>query len=114
MYDESNPSSITGTITQPDNPDFIKPEFKTVSVTLTTSKLYVNWLMNLQTCPCYQYIIETFYLTNEGYKLIDRHFSFPEDNKYEFSYNFKGEHKITVTCNAISNETITETYFKAC
>ena len=114
LYDESNPFSVKGTIIQPDTPDFEKPEFKAIFVSLTTTKLTVSWYMKLETSPCYQYQIETSYLTNEGYKLVENHIAFPEESIYELSSNFKGEYKITVTCNAISNESVSKAYLRAC
>jgi len=64
LYDSSNPSSVTGTINQPDTPNFNKPVIKSIIVTLTTSLMSINWIIDSKSCLCYQYQIQILYIFN--------------------------------------------------
>ena len=74
-YDSTHPSSITGTITQPETPTFPRTVFKTFSVSLSQTKLTVSWTVDPTSCPCYQYLIEVYKVSeNKGYALTLHHY----------------------------------------
>ena len=109
LYDESNPKSVTGTITQPELPDFEKPVITSLSADITSSKLTIYWNYDSKKCPCYQYHIEI----SQNNKKLHSFLSYrPEVLKYEYSSNFKGTYKITLTCDAISNESASKSITK--
>ena len=109
LYDESNPKSVTGTITQPELPDFEKPVITSLSADITSSKLTIYWNYDSKKCPCYQYHIDI----SQNNKKLHSYLSYrPEILKYEYSSNFKGTYKITLTCDAISNESASKSITK--
>ena len=57
LYDASNPERITGTIKQPENPDFKEPKFNYVDVDLKVNALTVKWNIDSTSTPCYNYKI---------------------------------------------------------
>ena len=115
LYDASNPERITGTIKQPENPDFEEPKFNSVDVDLKVNALTVKWNIDSTSTPCYNYKIDISYKSGGEYKLVHNYVSYkPEDSEYVYksSTNFKGYYQIKVTCVAISNKSITETLYK--
>ena len=108
-YDESHPTSITGTFTQPDNPDFEEPSFKSVNVTLTTTKMTINWSMDSKTSPCFKFILDIYSNNSPVYSLIKNvKITRPEVRAYSYSSVFKGKYRIDLQCNSISNINIFE------
>ena len=116
LYDESNPSSITGTIKQPDSPEFNKAEFKSFTTTVTNTEINVNWSMDSKTCPCYMYQIQIMLLydtSNHLYKTIQNYRTYkPEDNNYSYISNFKGSYTIILTCYDICGDSSFKTTTK--
>ena len=108
--DESKPSRITATITQPETPpDLTSPSFKSVDVILTTTKFTINWSIDSKASPCYQYHLHIYQSNNSiKYEKITR----PEVRTYSYTSVFKGEYKIQLYCNAISNYSIVKTIYK--
>ena len=103
LYDSSNPSSVTGTIKQPDTPDFTKPKFKSATATLTSSKLSLTWSMDSKSCPCYEYEITIQSVTTSGNKTIHTYItSRPEVTNYSYSSTFKGQYLIIIKAKSIS------------
>ena len=107
-YDESNPSYVIGTIKQPDTPSFTKPSFKSYSVTLTSTKLTINWSIDPKSCPCYEYEIKVQVGTQTGLKTIHTNtISRPEQTSYTYSSTFSGVYVALVTAKSISMEQAT-------
>ena len=108
--DESKPSRITATITQPETPpDLTSPSFKSVDVILTTTKFTINWSIDSKASPCYQYHLHIYQSNNSiKFEKITR----PEVRTYSYTSVFKGEYKIQLYCNAISNYSIVKTIYK--
>ena len=113
-YDASKPSSITATITQPASPpDFTNPSFKSVVVTLTNTKFTISWSVDSKASPCFQYHVHLYQSNSSGYSLIKyEKITRPEIRSYSYTSVFKGEYKIELYCNAISQGYITKTIFK--
>jgi len=112
-YDESNPSSVTGTIKQPDSPDFAKPSFKSFTATLTASRLSINWSIDTKSCPCYEYEITVSLKATSGNKVIHTYItSRPETTSYAYSSTFKGTYLINIKAKSISKVDITSTLTK--
>ena len=112
-YDSNNPKNVKGTIKQPSTPDFTKPSFSYVLALLNSQTMIINWEMDVKATPCYQYQIQIFYYTNGGYKKMHTYIlNKPEEKKYIYNNYFNGKYQITVTCNAISNESISKTINK--
>lgn len=113
-YDASIPSSITGSIKQPDTPSFAKPSFKSTSATLTSTKMTINWSIDSKSCPCYEYEITVQLKVTSGNKNIHTYItSRPEESSYIYSSTFKGTYLITIKAKSISkveiSSTLTET-----
>ena len=103
-YDASHPSSVTGTITQPDIPNFAEPSFNSVDIVLTTTKMTINWSMDSKTPPCYNFIIDIYSYNSPNYSLIKRvKITRPELRTYSFTSVFKGKYRVDIECHAISN-----------
>ena len=103
---DSNKSSITGTIIQPESPDFTQPSIKSLDVTLTTTKMTINWSMDSKTSPCYQYILNIYIYNsqNNSYSLIKNvKITRPEEKTYSFTSVFKGQYRLQFRCDSISN-----------
>ena len=110
-YDESRPSSIIATITQPETPpDLAVPSFKSVDLILTTTKLTINWTLDSKTSPCYQYHINIFHSSKF---LKSEKITRPEVRTYSYTSVFKGEYQIQLICNAISGFTTSKSISKA-
>lgn len=113
-YDEGRPSSVTATIKQPSTPEgFISPSFKSFDVTLTKTKLTINWTMDSKTSPCYQYHVHVKKKDSSGeiwvqYEQITR----PEVKTYSLTQVFKGDYIIKLYCNAISDQSVVKTINK--
>ena len=115
LYDASNPERITGTIKQPENPDFEEPKFNSVDVDLKVNALTIKWNIDSTSTPCYNYKIDINYKSGGVYKLVHNYVSYkPEESEYVYksSTEFKGYYQIKVTCEAISNKSITEIKYK--
>ena len=109
-YDESRPSSIIATITQPETPpDLTVPSFKSVDLILTTTKLTINWTLDSKTSPCYQYYINIFHSSKF---LKSEKITRPEIRTYSYTSVFKGEYQIQLICNAISGFTTNKSVSK--
>ena len=107
VYDSSNPSSVTGTIKQPDSPNFTKPSFKSVSATLTSSILTIIWRIDPKSCPCYEYEITVQIVASSGRKTIHTYItSRPEQTSYIYSSTFKGSYLINIKAKSISKEDV--------
>ena len=103
-YDASKSSFITGSFTQPDNPNFAEPSFKSVDVTLTTTKMTINWSMDSKTPPCYKFILDIYSYNSPNYSLIKRvKITRPELKTYSYTSVFKGKYRVDIECHAISN-----------
>ena len=101
---DANIVPITGTITQPDSPDFTQPSVKSLDVTLTTSKMTINWSMDSKTSPCFEYILNIYSYNQPEYSLIKSvKITRPEEKTYSFNSVFKGQYSIDFRCNSISN-----------
>jgi len=104
-YDASNPSSVTGTINQPDSPSFIKPKFKSVTVTLTKTRLTINWSIDPKSCPCYEYEITVKQMSASGGKVVHTYItSRPEQTSYVYSSSFSGTYLIVIIGKSISKD----------
>lgn len=106
-YDSTHPPSVTGTITQPETPSFTKSKFSSISISLSQTKLTVSWSIDPTSCPCYQYFIEIYKLSENGasYSLIhSKTTSRPEIQSYTYTAVFKGTYLAYLTCYSISNE----------
>ena len=104
-YDSSNPSSVTGTIKQPDTPSFSTPSFKSATAALTSSRLIINWNIDPQSCPCYEYEIEIQLKGTTSNKVIHTYItSRPEENSYVYSSTFKGTYIIIIKAKSISKQ----------
>ena len=112
-YDSSNPSYVIGTITQPDNPDFALPNFKTFEATISTNKISITWEVDSKSCPCYSYTITVQQSTGSGYKTIHSHItSRPEATNYVYISTFKGTYKIIIKAYSISNDIVSKEIIK--
>ena len=112
-YDASNPEWVKGTIKQPSSPDFTKPAFASLFAIINSSSLTITWTMNSQTTPCYKYQIDISYYTTSGYKNMHTYINNkPDEQRYVYNSNFKGKYQITVTCFAISNDSVSKTVNK--
>ena len=113
LYDASNPEKITGSIKQPENPDFEKPKFKSVNVDLKINSLKLNWSIDSKSTPCYNYKVDIFYKSAATYKLSHSSIIYkPEETQYVYESTFKGYYQIKLTCESISNEFVTETLYR--
>ena len=113
LYDESYPSSVTGTIIQPELPDFEKPVITSLIADLTSSKISISWSYDSKKCPCYRYYIDISRSVNNEYStFITISIVAPDASKYEKNENFKGTYKITLTCSCISNEYVSKSIIK--
>ena len=105
LYDASNPVNITGTINQPEMPDFENPKFEFVDVDLKFNSITVTWRVDSKSTPCYKYQIDVFIKSGLTYRTL---FSFishkPEQTTYFYESDFKeGDYQIRMSCVAISN-----------
>ena len=116
-YDASNPNAITGTIRQPEVPDFTSPKFKSFTATLTKSKISINWSMDSKTSPCYSYqiVVLKYDSISRSYRdvIVNYPISRPEETSYIYSSTFSGTYLIRVTCNALSGESTFESVSKS-
>ena len=105
LYDASNPEKVTGTINQPEEPDFEKPKFEFVEVDLKFNSLSVIWSVDSKSTPCYKYQIDVFIKSGLTYKNFFSYISHkPEQTKYFYESEFKeGDYQIRMSCEAISN-----------
>ena len=109
-YDESKESRVTATITQPNTPpDLTVPSFKSVGVTLTKTKMTINWTLDSKTSPCYQYILNIFH---SGKFIKSEKITRPELRTYSLTSAFTGEYLFELICNAISGFTTRKTISK--
>jgi hypothetical protein len=108
-YDQQHPP-ITGTISQPESPDFVKPKIIALLAGLSGSTLNIAWSIDMKTCPCYQYQVDVSYYSNSKYKnLYSKKIYRPEETKTSFNSASKGKYQIKVTCYAISSEVVSST-----
>ena len=115
LYDASNPERITGTIKQPENPEFEEPKFKSVDVDLKVNEITIKWSIDSTSTPCYNYRIDIGYKSAGEYKIMHNYVSYkPEETEYVYksSNDLKGYFEIKITCDAISNKSITETIYE--
>ena len=115
LYDASNPDKIKGTIKQSETPDFEKPAFKSVDADFKANGLTIKWSVNSTSTPCYNYRIDISYKSGGIYKLINSYVSYkPEETEYVYKSDtkFKGYFQIKLTCDAISNDSVTETLYR--
>ena len=105
LYDASNPENVTGTINQPEEPDFDKPKFEFVEVEITAETLTVTWKVDSKSTPCYKYQIDVFIKSGLTYKSLFSYISYkPEETRYFNQYAFeKGDYQFRMVCTAISN-----------
>jgi hypothetical protein len=102
-YDASMPESITGTIRQPDNPDFESPVIKSITASLTDKKnIDVSWVIDKTHPPCSQYTITLRKKNNGQYGfLASVSISRPESKGISFTNKSVGVYSITVKCTSI-------------
>ena len=115
LYDASNPDKIKGTIKQSETPDFEKPSFKSLDADFKTNGLTIKWSVDSTSTPCYNYRIDISYKSGGTYKLINSYVSYkPEETEYVYKSDtkFKGYFQIKLTCDAISNDSVTETLYR--
>ena len=113
VYDSSNPTSVTGSIKQPDTPSFTKPSIKSFTATLTSTRLSINWSINSNSCPCYEYEITIQLKATSGNKNIHTYItSRPEESSYIYSSTFKGTYLITIKAKSISKVEVSSTLTK--
>ena len=114
VYDANNPTYVTGTISQPNTPDFNTPVFKSASADLTSTKLTVKWEIDSTSCPCYQYVIDINKIVSGSLKNVLSDLTIrPEETSRSFSMAFKGEYRISLKCNAISGSSTSRTISKS-
>ena len=112
LYDSQHPP-VTGTISQPETPDFAKPRIITILAGLSRPQLNVAWSIDMETCPCYQYSVDVAYYTNNRYKTVySTNIYQPEVNKATFNSASTGKYQIKVTCYAISNQIVSSSIEK--
>ena len=113
IYDSINPPRVTGTITQPSKPDFMAPIFKSLVATISSNSMTINWEMDSTSSPCYQYKVEISHYENNDYKTVDTYLNYnPEVTKYVYNESLKGKYQIKVTCDGISNQSVSKTINK--
>ena len=114
LYDASVPEKITGTIKQSETPDFEKPKFSSVDIKLGANSFTINWNIDSNSTPCYKYRIGICYNSGGQYKEIHSSVIYkPEVTSYVYeSSKIKGYYQIKVTCDAVSNESVTETLYR--
>ena len=107
-YDKTHPSSFTCTITQPETPSFPKPVIKSIKVSLTQTKITINWSIDPTGSPCYEYYIEVFKQSEGGgWSLIHHHStSRPKQQSYTYTAIFKGTYLAYVTYYSISDSVL--------
>ena len=111
---ENGKNNYRGSISQPNTPNFEKPAFKKINVNLTPDEMEVDWEMDSTKCPCYQYDYVVEYLHEKGdMYLFSDTITRPEQCKFAWASDFKGNYKITLTATAISNEKVTKIIFKS-
>ena len=109
LYDESIPASITGTIIQPELPDFEKPEITSLIADIASNKIIVSWSYDSKKCPCYKYHLDIFQMVNNKVRnSITFDTILSETSKFESNNEFKGIYNITLTCYCISNESVSK------
>jgi len=116
IYDASSPTSIKGTITQPNTPDFKSPKFISLSATLSETKLSISWSIDSKTCPCYSYQVTVLIYDskNSSYKLIlNKQIPRPEEKSYNYYSSFNGKYQIRVKCFALCGDSPLETISKS-
>ena len=111
-YDANNPSSVKGTITQPNLPTFDSPVFDSFSVTLTTKTMTIKWSINSKATPCYKYQIQILKYVDNTYKNMITYVSVkPEDTQYVYSNTFKGKYEVIGVCYSIYDGVTTKSSF---
>ncbi len=106
-YDASNPERVKGTIKQPNTPLFTSPSFASTSAVITSNSLTITWEMNSKTTPCYQYHIQILNYSSSKSEVIHTHSIYqPEIKEYVYNSTFKGKYQIKLTCDAISNVSV--------
>jgi len=104
-----NKNRFSGSISQSNNPNFIKPVFKVFDVKLTKKQLDVQWEIDSKSCPCYKYTYSLERLSDTGYKvLFSTNISQPENSNFTLYSTFQGTYKMTVTATALSNEVVSK------
>ena len=115
LYDASVPEKITGTIKQAETPDFEKPKFSSVDIKISANSLTINWSIDPNSTPCYNYRISICFKSAAQYMEIHSSVIYrPEVTSYvyESTSNIRGYYQIKVTCDAVSNESVTETLYR--
>ena len=114
-YDEINPESIEGNITQPPAPLFEEPAFKSLNAVVTQEKITINWEIDPTTCPCYEYGIYIYRYSKTEYEFVYNYVtSRPEVTSYSYSEPpFSGNYLITLECKGISNFLYSDSVYKS-
>ena len=103
LYDASMPEVITGTINQPNEPKFLKSQFKSVTDNLTRNLLTLNWVLDETRPPCFTYNFSYSRKNSKGvYELIeDFNVDKPETTTFTFVRYFSGQYAIKIQCTSI-------------
>ena len=73
----------------------------------------ISWSIDTKTSPCYQYKIEISHYENIAYKNVNTYLDYkPEQTKYVYNSSLKGKYQIIVTCDGISNQSVSKTIEK--
>ena len=115
LYDASMPEKITGTINQPDDPNFEKPLIKKISTTLYKKRMIgVYWEIDQNHPPCIQYIITTFKKNEQGiYKNLGSTYVYKPDTNLVYStYALAGQYAIYVKCTSILHTSYSKTIYQ--
>ena len=115
IYDEINPESIEGNITQSPAPLFEEPAFKSLNAVATQEKITINWEIDPKTCPCYEYGIYIYRYSKTEYEFVYNYVtSRPEVTSYSYSEPpFSGNYLITLECKGISNFLYSDSVYKS-
>ena len=105
---DGSKNHYTGSISQPQNPDFSEPKFKIFNVEFNSTVLNVNWEIDPTTCPCYEYSYQLQIKEEDKYKIIfSGIITRPEECFFIITSNkFEGTYRIIVTATAISKEIV--------
>ena len=113
VYDNNYPPNKKGTISQPNSPNFNKPEFDFLKAGLNNNYMTIFWRMNSKTSPCYKYQIQVNYSSNNKYINYRTYYSYkPENDRLIAIGSFAGKYQITVKCFSISNDSVSKTIYK--
>ena len=110
---ENKKNRYSGSISQSNTPNFLKPVFKKLNAKISKSLLEVEWEIDPKTCPCYQYSYNVEKLSeNKYHSIYSNTKSHPEDSGFALLANYEGTYRITVSATALSNEIVTNQIIK--